>query len=477
MAQAALDYFCFAPDQVKLLIGDDAKKKSLIDILSGLADPISIPLELTRLFIYISAHGGRKDGIQLDYGLDWEEFRQLVEKINAKQTFVFIDTCNSNVFIESRTGEPRTSGDSTYLAVESEINKASFYLTAAEGRAWESYALRSGHATSNFLALISGLGDLNNDGRITSLEICSSHLDGVQKGKCQQEYIGDTGVILVQKQGKTGSFEIENPGLGYWNYAFAQVRGETEQPYQRLKTVNTHGDQKPKQFSVGAYQIRRISFSKSNCTAEFQHFEIHAEEMTSLKEQDWRPARGLCRELRREQHRVQDEESSRLLLSELGLASSWFEHANTARRLRLGLLLSSKDQMDESLPRYFGLKAQLASLPEDESIAPASVRREVLDLALLLSGDQLIAHFSGLLDLSLGLELGLSWAQVGSSRSDKSAADFSGLAASSLGAIFALESGWQVRISFQAGGRLYLMKEELQLAPSLGLLAGLAYAL
>lgn len=452
MYAAAIEHFCFRPDQIMLLVDDEATADNLLDALRPPSAPIG------RLFVYVSAHGSRTEGIQLDEALDWQLLHERIDAIDARQTFVFLDTCDSATFSESRQGNTKGT-----VQIAPRLDEGRFYLTASNGRAFELHWLQGGVATQDFLTIIHGHGTPDDADVISSNHVCRALAESPSlAGECEQRIKGGEGVILVPDRRPPGWLQVEEgQDSGRWSYVLATQDGRMSFPIRAID-LGDAGGRKSDGLPPGDYRLRRIHADRRQCDAA--GVTIVAGRTARVAEPHWTPDPGHCEWLERRESRV-PLRSHRAVGAALGVSSPWLDATAAVVHVRL--------TYDEN--RVLGFRAQfgvqLDAAPPDDTVQPPERRLEGLDVTAFGAWDALHLRW-GALDVYGGLEGGAGWTRVSRAEVSGRRQGLTGHGALRGGLSLRVADAWAIDVQAQAGVRSYRWKGDLVARPWMGLTAG-----
>lgn len=458
MYGAAVSQFCFRPDQITLLIDDEA---SVTNVAQAFAAESSH--HLGRLFVYISAHGSHAEGIQLDRSLPWDDVYDWIEAIDAQQTFVFLDTCDSATFGASRQGRVKGA-----VQIAPRLDEGRFFLTASTGRAFERHWLRGGVATRDFLSIIYGHGSPDEARVISSNDVCRILSQSPDlSGQCDQRIKGGEGVILVPDRRPPGWLQIDEANsAGRWSYVLDEVNGGVSFPI-RIIDLGDSVARRSDGLPPGAYRLRRIHADRRWC--DVAPVTISAGQTSTVSASSWTPEPRYCRWLEERESRVPARPTHAIGIG-LGLATPWIDSTRVEFSARVDY------QRTDVLGYRAAIGATIGWQPVDRAVEPGSHRLEALDIGLTGAWDAFFVRLSAL-DLYAGGEVAAGWSRVQRAEQDFEANGLSGFIGLRPGAAFRVTGGWLLDVRATVGLRAYRFHHSLTARPLAGLTVGGAIGL
>jgi peptidoglycan/xylan/chitin deacetylase (PgdA/CDA1 family)/uncharacterized caspase-like protein len=212
--------FAFKPDNVTLLLNEEATRERILAALDQVADGSKVKKD-DRVFVFFAGHGvtrrlpsGRSlgyivpaDADQSSYqsqAISMTNFQDVSEAIPAKHVFFVMDACYSGVAL-TRGGAP--AGQQNYLA---EVTRRTVRQMLTAGGADEEVADNgpSGHSifTWTLTQGLEGKADLNGDGYITASELATYVAPTVSSLSRQTPAFGN----LVGSEGGDFVFELSH---------------------------------------------------------------------------------------------------------------------------------------------------------------------------------------------------------------------------------------------------------------------------
>lgn len=456
MYGAAIGAFCFRPEQVTLLTDDDATAESLLAALAEHAHA-----RLGRLFVYISAHGSRAEGIQLDRPLPWDRLHAGIDTVEAKQTFVFLDTCDSGTFNELRQG-----GAKGTVQIAPRVDEGRFHLTASTGRAYERHYLQGSVATRDFLGIIYGYGSRDDARVISSNDVCRilTHHPGLT-GHCEQHIKGGEGVILVPDRRPPGWLAVdEGKAGGEWTYLLGTRRAGEPEVWFPIRSIDLGRSraQRSDGLPPGSYRLRRIDADRRRC--DVAGVSIEPGVVATVTEADWQADPAHCRWLDARERHIPPRPVRGFGVG-LGVESPWLVPATAGPFVRL-------DYQDYTVPGYrMGASVTVSWIPRDPAIEPAEDRCGGIDVAAALFWDPLYLSF-GPLDLYAGAQAGGAWTRVTCEEEYEPIQGATALGGARVGAGVRISPRWLLDLTGTVGARSYRWLGAWRLEPNASLAVG-----
>lgn len=438
MYRAAIRFMCFRPDQITVLTGVEATPEGLLAHLEARAP-------LARLFVYISAHGKRyRDGrpgyqIGLATPLDSQALRRAVEARGARQTFVFLDTCNA--------GRALAQKGSRRPVLEPQIAPGRFWLAAAEGTTAEDHELRAGAATASVLRIIMRGDRLDANGLCRQLKL---NLDF--QGACVPT---DAPVRIVPGPIEQGTVEVREPGA----WAYQAFDGPGGVALTNLKNT-ARMDARFVHLATGRYTIRRVLRQPYRC--ERVAVDVRAGAVTVVEDVDWESDGANCARIKSREH-VVDRPTWGLWIAG-GAGAGWVPSSGVEARVRVGV--SRQPQLN----RYGAYLFFARTIRPNPDVDPRD-RVTSEELGLVLATDPLMMR-SGAFDLFAGFEAG-----AGLTEAERFGP--TGLAAVRLGGAWRIDDRVQPELLAQIGVRSFrrIAEEPVVTVPWAGLNLGLTIGL
>lgn len=323
MYAAATEQMCFRPDQITLLVDEAASSDRVVEALA--AHAYSRP---GRFFVYVSAHGSRGEGVQLDVPLSWDALHAGIEAVGARQTFVFLDTCDSGSFLDSLTGNARGM-----VQLAPRVDEGRFYLTASNGRAFETHLLGGGRATSDFLGIVHGQGMPDEVRVINSNDVCRVLTAQPElTGECEQRIRGGEGVILVPERRQPGWLQIdEHEAPGRWSYVLDAGDDGVVFPIRVIDLGDTTA-RRSDGLPPGDYRLRRVRRNRRQC--DVAQVTIASGRVSTVQPVAWSAEAEHCKWLEERESRVPRMGAHGLALG-IGLASPWTRGVRSDAFLRV----------------------------------------------------------------------------------------------------------------------------------------------
>jgi peptidoglycan/xylan/chitin deacetylase (PgdA/CDA1 family)/uncharacterized caspase-like protein len=207
----------FKPENVTLLLNDDATRERVLSALDGLTNPDKVKRD-DRVVVFFAGHGTTRhlpNGRALGYivpvdaapgnyqsqAISMTNFQDISEAIPAKHVFFIMDACYSGVALT------RGGGGGNYL---SEVTRRSVRQMLTAGGADEEVADNGpqGHSifTWTLLQGLEGKADLNGDGYVTASELATYVAPTVSSLSRQTPAFGN----LVGSEGGDFVFELKH---------------------------------------------------------------------------------------------------------------------------------------------------------------------------------------------------------------------------------------------------------------------------
>lgn len=438
MYRAGLRLMCFRRDQITVLVGERATPKAVLA-------HVSRHQNLARLFVYISAHGKQRpdnDGysIGLARPLQSNALRAAVEAAKARQTFVFLDTCNA-----ARSLPAKGAVRPDYAAEQTP--PGSFWLAAAMGVTYEQPRWRAGMVTADFLRIIRQFSPMD------STELCRQlDLDRIFSGMCREQL--KTPVEIAPAVIRRGVLRVAEPA----DWSYVVFDGHSGIPLTNLRN-DEHFTARMIELPPGQYTVRRTRDVPIRC--ERAKAVVVAGRTLTLSDVDWVTDGANC------DHILSNEPDVRRPMWSLWLSGSWNGSWVPRSGSELGFRLGGQWQPGE---RRYGLYLFGGrTLRADRDVHTAE-RISVQEIGLAAAIDPVMTRVSRF-DMYAGLE-------VGGALTRAALDGQSGIAAVRLGGVIRLNDSIQPEFVGQLGVRVFRQVQSAGIGtvPWAGIMIGASFA-